>query len=532
MSTATSEAGTLVLVRSATLPLIETLLVSGDRLSLSGVLEPGRPDLAGEYRLRLHNSDLSWDSEPFRLTGSSFEIEVALIERAAGGTQPLAAGSYSLRLIDGGGAVSVFRFGADLAARLPTEGTGGQYRFRLHRTVAGNARLSLSEPLRDDELGRLAQRRLQQSFSRSTGPVRADMALFHAYLGAAATDSSRAISAEVLRSRPDVSVVWAVRDLGVEVPDGAERVVQFSRRWYDLLGEAGVVVHNLLLDGWYRKRPGQRFVQTWHGTPIKRINDSYWRGLGRSSAWIERMHEQARDWDHLVSQSPYFSEVVAGESGYGGDIIASGYPRNDALAADVRGERRAAVRRRLGLEPGTTALLWAPTWRDQLSTRAWQATMVDFLDPAAFAARLPADHVLLVRGHGHNARQGSRTTDSPRLLDVTHHPEVNDLYLASDAMITDFSSAMFDYAVTDKPLVLFAPDLEDYRHTGRGLYLDLAAEGPAPVLTGVRELADACADPAGHRLAHAERYRRFRERFVPWDDGAAARRVVDRVWPR
>ncbi len=148
LSTATSEAGTLVLVRSATLPLIETLLVSGDRLSLSGVLEPGRPDLAGEYRLRLHNSDLSWDSEPFRLTGSSFEIEVALIERAAGGTQPLAAGSYSLRLIDGGGAVSVFRFGRDRAPRLPIEGSGERYRYRLSRTVAGNARLSLSEPLR------------------------------------------------------------------------------------------------------------------------------------------------------------------------------------------------------------------------------------------------------------------------------------------------------------------------------------------------------------------------------------------------
>ncbi len=81
------------------------------------------------------------------------------------------------------------------------------------------------------------------------------------------------------------------------------------------------------------------------------------------------------------------------------------------------------------------------------------------------------------------------------MRDVTRYPEINDLYLASDALITDFSSVMFDYTVTGKPLVLFAPDLESYRDAGRGMYLDLTVDGPAPVLTNLDDLVQTCRRP-------------------------------------
>lgn len=160
------------------------------------------------------------------------------------------------------------------------------------------------------------------------------------------------------------------------------------------------------------------------------------------------------------------------------------------------------------------------------------ATGADFglpLDPAEFAARLGADHVLLVRLH-------SLVTGRPELpagpvRDVSGYPDVRDLYLAADLMVTDYSSTMFDFAVTGKPLIFFAYDLDDYRDRVRGFYFDLAPVAPGPVLGTGAEVLDAIADVHAVSAAYAERYRSFRSTFCSLDDGHATARVIDRLFP-
>jgi CDP-glycerol glycerophosphotransferase len=118
----------------------------------------------------------------------------------------------------------------------------------------------------------------------------------------------------------------------------------------------------------------------------------------------------------------------------------------------------------------------------------------------------------------------------PRIRNVSGHADVRDLYLAADVLITDYSSVMFDFAVTRKPILLFTYDLAHYRDELRGLYLPLEQEAPGPLLTTTAEVIDALRDLDAVAGAHADSYARFAERFCGLEDGHAAERVVDAVF--
>jgi CDP-glycerol glycerophosphotransferase (TagB/SpsB family) len=117
---------------------------------------------------------------------------------------------------------------------------------------------------------------------------------------------------------------------------------------------------------------------------------------------------------------------------------------------------------------------------------------------------------------------------APRVLDVTAYPDISRLLVAADALVTDYSSVMFDFTATGKPIFFFAPDLEHYRGELRGFSLDLAAHAPGPVTATQDELEEALADDEV-RARYADRYAAWRERFNARDDGHAAERVVARI---
>ena len=116
-----------------------------------------------------------------------------------------------------------------------------------------------------------------------------------------------------------------------------------------------------------------------------------------------------------------------------------------------------------------------------------------------------------------------------QVRDVTLYPDINDLFLAADVLITDYSSVMFDFAVLDRPIYLLTPDLDTYRDQLRGFYFDFEAEAPGPIFRDVDDLVDELSANKPDAYSHARAA--FRERFAPLDDGHAAERVVDAVFP-
>ena len=304
-------------------------------------------------------------------------------------------------------------------------------------------------------------------------------------------------------------------------PAGTSTVPIGSPASIEALESADLVVANTHLELDWTKAPGATYLQTWHGTPLKRIhNDVLWAPEGRL-AWLDR--DVAR-WDHLVSPNPVSTPRLRGAFAYDGSVLETGYPRNDVLTSPTAHQTRARVRAALGIANGVTAVLYTPTWRDR-----------DFFEPPAgglrlalpleeFAVALGPGFCLLPRLH-YKVTHLRGDPDVEGVVDVSYYPDVAELFLAADVLVTDYSSTMFDFAATGKPVIFYAYDLEAYRDSLRGFYFDLEAVAPGPVVTRPGELLDALWTLEEGHAAHRRRYRRFRQTFCPLDDGRATERL-------
>ncbi len=297
------------------------------------------------------------------------------------------------------------------------------------------------------------------------------------------------------------------------MPDGAIAVVEGSPEWWRARGAVRLLVVNDWLRRRFLRKAGQKVLQTWHGTPLKRL------ALHRPGFDPRRMAavvKESRRWDVLLAQNLYAERILRkAYAFFGKPVWTDGYPRNDVL---VTGDP-AAARAELGIGPQERVLLYAPTWLDDRSE------IVDFVDPELLAEQ--TDAVVLVRGHSRTLRPG-RDKAGARVIDVTGFSDTALLLLVADALITDYSSVMFDYSVTGKPMFFLVPDLEHYRGQLRGFYFDLAERAPGPLVTSQDELVAAALDE-GVPARFADRYAAWRRQFNGLDDGRAAERVVSRL---
>jgi CDP-glycerol glycerophosphotransferase len=453
-----------------------------------------------------------------------FHARIPLHAADFGGvSRPLPSGGYLLHARGpGSGAADIVLTDA-AALDLPAEHLLQTVKVRISRAAASRVAVDLSAPVADEMLGPYAQQRLVDAYSGSDRQLE-ESVFFCVDLGSNACDSALTIHQELRRRGSPLRCYWGVVDLSVPVPAGGVAVVKQSPEWFAKLNTSRYIVNNYGDIRGLVKHPDQRYLQTWHGTPYKYIGLSEERHRNASRTRIEQIGRESADWDAFISPNPYMSALIPTEFGYRGAVLETGYPRNDRLASAGAPER-AAVRDALGLPGDAKVLLYAPTFREG-QRHGWTAAIFDGLDLARLQGLLGADWWILLRGHSFNARDDHADRSADRMLDVTRHPDINDLYLAADVLVTDYSSAMFDFAVTGRPMAFFTPDLKQYVAT-RGVYFDLAETAPGPMYEDVVHLADGLRDPDALAARYRERYDLFCKRFTPWDDGKAAARVVD-----
>jgi len=336
------------------------------------------------------------------------------------------------------------------------------------------------------------------------------------------SDSPRAIAEELSRRAMPVREAWICASADASrLPPHVERVEPGGEEEARALAAADWIVSNDVLPLPFEKAPGARYLQTWHGTPLKRIGYDVAAPTFPDAAYhyaVELGRDVAR-WDVMLSPNRFTTARMRAAFRFKGEILETGYPRNDVLRSPDAAAVRARLRQELGIADGVRAVLYAPTWRDKFS-------MTIELDLGALHAALGDDVVVLVRSHGLTAANSPRV-EALGARDVTHVDDISRLYLAADVLLTDYSSAMFDFAVTRKPMLFYTYDLEDYRDRIRGFYFDFEAEAPGPLLRTTDAVATALRDLDGVVERSADAYDRFVERFCHLDDGRAAARVVD-----
>lgn len=496
----------------------------GDRLRVTGSCSDADHDLpqlawcndAGDM---IHGSP--------RRTTCGFEVTFDLSKiPGPDGVHPIPSGDWTLLgQVEGSWEAAVASHGGALSSdRSPMEGVA-----RIRIGLSSRLRLVMCvEALSAPERSALGQERLQRGLYRRAlrSPVE-NAILLECWGGKSYSDNPRALAEVAFPACSDAAVVVAIADRSVSTPPGVRAVLRGSRDHYELRARARLIITNDTMPKHYVKRPGQRYLQTWHGTPLKRIGLDIERIRFRNGNYAQELRSESVNWDWLISQNAYSSEIFRRAFAYDGLIIETGYPRNDLLASrdDARrAARRDQVRRWLNIDPDQSVILWAPTWRDDTYAPGGGYGASMLVDPGVMDALLPADMVVLFHGHHLFGSVQAHLGHGGRLRNVSGYPDVRDLILASDALVTDYSSIMFDYALTGRPIVFFVPDLMHYERI-RGLYLDLQTVAPGPVVSTVDGLADALRCLSSLQADFEPALSAFRRRFCALDDGSAAERV-------
>jgi CDP-glycerol glycerophosphotransferase len=383
--------------------------------------------------------------------------------------------------------------------------------------------------LQVEERGAYARTQLREKRTAALrrSPLR-DAVLFESFGGRQHSDSPKAIHEELVRRGVPLEAQYlTVRDGQAATPETMTTARLGGTEWYDALATSRYIVTNSHLPDWFERRHGQIVVQTWHGTPLKRIGFDVTDIRHADRNYLQRVEKETPNWSFLVSPNRFSTSKLQRAFRYGGEMLESGYPRNDILF-DKDPLTAAAIRQRLDLPAGKRVVLYAPTWRDDEFYGQGRYKMSMMLDLAAARRMLGDDHVLLVRRHP-NVVDPIPDDGSGFVRDVSTYPDMADLLSVTDVLITDYSSVMFDFANTGRPILLFTYDLEHYRDKLRGFYFDFEQEAPGPLLMTsedvVKTLAEVAVDPSAYQDERAA----FQARFCDLDDGQATKRVVDRM---
>ncbi|MEU9667289.1 bifunctional glycosyltransferase family 2 protein/CDP-glycerol:glycerophosphate glycerophosphotransferase [Streptomyces bobili] len=357
-------------------------------------------------------------------------------------------------------------------------------------------------------------------------PVQNDVAVFAAYWNTDYACNPAAVHQKLLELAPHMRTTWVMRPGPRNTPPAGTNVVHpGSFGFWRAMARGKYFVNNVNFPTAWVKRPGQIHLQTHHGTPLKRMGvDLAEFPVAQRSLDMKTLMQRVDRWDYSVSANSFTTAIW--DRAYPAEYtpLDYGYPRNDVLVNATEADRERA-REKVGVPAGTTVVLYAPTHRD------YQHEPRPMLDLEGLAHQLGDGFTVLSRAHYFNLAAPGRggAEQEAGIIDVSGYPSVEELYLAADCLLTDYSSLMFDYALLDRPIVLFANDWEVYRAT-RGTYFDIHVESPGPVVATETDLLDVFLSGRWSDEASAKARAEFRRRFCEFDDGFAAERVVRRVF--
>jgi len=366
------------------------------------------------------------------------------------------------------------------------------------------------------------------------------LVLFESYNGQSYACSPRAIYEYMLTAEEFAGYrfVWAFKKPEEkQLPDSerTSKVVSGSREYMKLCASAGTIVINSSFAEGVKLRREQVLMQSWHGTPLKRLGcdlspTAGGDQLNGAKDNRRRYRLNARRFTYLLSPSPTCSERLRSAFdldalGKGDIIKETGYPRNDMLhTADER--QISALRERFGIPEGKKVMLYAPTYRDNSHKSGVGYVGQNMLDFESLREQFGEEWVVLFRPHYFIANAFDFSRFEGFVLNAAHVDEVAELFLVSDVLITDYSSVLFDFANLQRPMLFYMYDIDEYRDDIRGFYSG-CEELPGPIVRTQQELEEELGRLVEYRARFGEKYDAFCSRYTPLDDGSSAKRAAE-----
>lgn len=364
-------------------------------------------------------------------------------------------------------------------------------------------------------------------------PIKSDLVLFESFLGKSYGGNARYIYEYMIGRNMPYKYVWILNDKKAPVPGKRKIVAPSSWRYMYYLARYRYYVNDMRQPAWYDKRPGSTFLETWHGTPLKKlVFDINEVRMAASGNYKNSFFKASRVWDYLVSDNTFSTEAFSTAFLFPKEkIIETGYPRNDILYTGNTPGNIARLKREIGIPEGKKTVLYAPTWRDDEYYEKGKYKFELALDLKLLREKLGDGYIILLRTHYFIADNLDLSGFPPDfVIDLSRYPEIADLYLVSDVCITDYSSVFFDFANLRRPMLFYVYDFEKYRDVLHGFYIDMEKELPGPLLYTSGQVADALLNLPAVEQEYKQSYDAFYNRFCNLDDGHAAERIVKKVF--
>lgn len=365
-----------------------------------------------------------------------------------------------------------------------------------------------------------------------------NLVIFEAYMGRQYACSPKALYLQMLQDPQysDYRFVWAFtrpQEYSFLLNNGRTSLVKFeSGTYYKAHARAKYWIANSRLNSVIIKKKEQVYIQCWHGTPLKKLGYDIMVSGGNAMNSIEDIRKKyssdAARYTYMVSPSKYCTEKFTScfNLPNSGIILETGYPRNDALI-NHKPEDAARIKSELGVPDNKKVILYAPTWRDNQHQAGVGYTYTLNIDFKSLMQKFGKNYVILFRTHYFVANQIDLTDYNGFVINVSDYDDINDLYIVSDYLITDYSSVFFDYAVLNRPILFYMYDYKEYRNYLRDFYIEFS-ELPGPILETQAALEDALSDLDGYNKKYAEKYKVFHDKYNYLEDGRSSERVLEK----
>lgn len=363
-------------------------------------------------------------------------------------------------------------------------------------------------------------------------PIKENVILFETFFGKSYSDSPKYIYEYLQKNYPGkFKCVFSVKSKKTEIPYGCKKVRRFFPAYFYYAAVSKFFVFNVRQPIWMKKREGQVFLETWHGTPLKKLFFDIEEVMSANPLNKLQIYEKSRDWDYLISPNRFSTDVFESCFMFDRDkIIETGYPRNDPMHSDHIEEDMEKIKEKLNLPKDKKIILYAPTWRDDEFYGSGKYKFTLKLDLQKMQEELSDDYIVILRTHYYIADILDISEFEGFAYNFSKYPDIVDLYLVSDILITDYSSVFFDYAGLKRPMLFFTYDIAKYRDTLRGFYFDIEKEVPGPLLFTTDEIIDSIKNIDDVTVAYKEKYEQFYEKFCSLEDGTSSKKVADIVF--
>lgn len=365
-------------------------------------------------------------------------------------------------------------------------------------------------------------------------PVKKKRIVFESFLGRNISGNPKYLYNQLVKDGLDekYELIWILNNLDEPVEGKCKKVKRKTLKYYYYMATSKYWIFNCRQADEIKKRREVTYLQTWHGTPLKKLGmdmDSVnMAGQTNINDYKEKFKKNTRTWDYLLAQNHYSRDIFKRAFAFNKTIL-EGYPANDILYTDNNKESIEKVKDRLGVPKGKKVVLYAPTWRDDNFYKKGHYRMDIQLDLDKMKAELGDEYVVLLRMHYLITNNIHIDKYKGFVLNYSEGYDIQELYLISDVLITDYSSVMFDYSNLKRPIIFFTYDIEQYRDSLRGFYFDFEGEAPGPLVVDTEGVINSLKALDQINEKYREKQLNFYNKFCHIDDGNASKNILKEI---